>query len=45
MATFLMGDFNSKPHETFMRDFMEIYNSKNSVKLPTCFKNPRILLA
>ena len=33
-------DFNSEPDKTFMSDFMELYNSKDLVKLPTYRKNP-----
>ena len=36
----LLGDFNSEVKETSMSDFCEIYNLKNLVKDPTCFKNP-----
>ena len=35
-----MVDFNSEPDKTFMSDFMELYNSKDLVKLPTYRKNP-----
>ena len=36
----LMGDFNSETCEEDMHDFCEVYNLKNLVKEPTCFKNP-----
>ena len=35
----LLGDFNSEMTENAMIDFCEIYNLKNEVKDPTCFKN------
>ena len=35
-----MGDFNAEPSEKAMSDFLDIYNLKNLVKNPTCFKNP-----
>ena len=37
----LIGDFNSEPKETIMKDFCESYNFKNLVKEPTCYKNPK----
>ena len=33
----LMGDFYLDPYEDFVSDFMELYNFKNLVKLPTGF--------
>ena len=36
----LMGDFNAEPSEYAMEEFMKLYNLKNLVKGPTCFKNP-----
>ena len=36
----IMGDFNAEPSEKAMSDFLDIYNLKNLVKNPTCFKNP-----
>ena len=35
----LIGDFNSEMHEEPMNVFCTIYNLKNLVKEPTCFKN------
>ena len=35
-----MGDFNAETSERAMSNFMDIYNLKNLVKHPTCFKNP-----
>ena len=35
-----MGDFNTEPTESAMREFMNIYNLKNLIKGPTCYKNP-----
>ena len=36
----LLGDFNVEPTEDVMEELMKIYNLKNLVKGPTCFKNP-----
>ena len=36
----LMGDFNAEPSLSSMNNFCELYNLKNLVKEPTCFKNP-----
>ena len=36
----IIGDFNREPSEKAMSDFLDIYNLKNLVKNPTCFKNP-----
>ena len=36
----LLGDLNSGPAESAVRDFWEIYSCKNLVKDDTCFKNP-----
>ena len=36
----LLGDFNSEFSEPCLNDFCDIYNLKNLVKKPTCFKNP-----
>ena len=36
---FLIGDFNSEPSENDLLQFCELYNLKNIVKEPTCFKN------
>ena len=36
----LMGDFNSEVSEEVMSDFCELFNLKNLVKDPTCYKNP-----
>ena len=35
-----MGDFNSEPTETHMKEFINTYGLKNLVKEPTCYKNP-----
>ena len=35
----LLGDFNSEFSEPCLNDFCDIYNLKNLVKEPTCFKN------
>ena len=36
----LIGDFNSEMSEPSMKEFCEIYNLKNLIRQPTCFKNP-----
>ena len=36
----LMGDFNAEPTENAMAEFMKVYNLKNLIKGPTCYKNP-----
>ena len=36
----LLGDFNSEISETIMAEFCDMYNLKNLIKVPTCFKNP-----
>ena len=36
----LLEDFNVEPTEDAMEEFMKVYNLKNLVKQPTCFKNP-----
>ena len=36
----LLGDFNSEFSERCLNDFCDIYNFKNFVKKPTCYKNP-----
>ena len=35
-----MGDFNSEMCEEPMDNFCSLYNLKNLIKSPTCFKNP-----
>ena len=35
----VLGDFNAKPTEIAMTDFMEVFNFKSLTKGPTCFKN------
>ena len=35
----LLGDFNLQPNEIIMADFCKLYNLKNIVKEPTCFKS------
>ena len=35
----LLGDLNSEPTESTVRDFCQIYGSKNLIKDNTCFKN------
>ena len=35
----IMGDFNSEPLDTELKEFCEIYCLKNLVKDPTCYKN------
>ena len=36
----ILGDFNSELLETDMSEFCDIFNLKNLIKSPTCFKNP-----
>ena len=36
----IIGDFNSEISEEAMNDFSQMYNLKNLIKEPTCFKNP-----
>ena len=36
----LLGDFNSEPTEEAMKSFCQIYNLKNLLSKPTCYKNP-----
>ena len=36
----LLDDLNSKPTESAVRDFCEIYGFQNLIKDNTCFKNP-----
>ena len=36
----LLGDFNSEFSEPCLNRFCDIYNLKNLVKEPTCYKNP-----
>ena len=35
----LLGDINSEPTESAVKDFCEIYSCKNLIKDNTCFKN------
>ena len=35
-----LGDLNSEPTESVVKDFCEIYSCKNLIKDNTCFKNP-----
>ena len=35
----LLGDLNSEPAESTVRDFCQIYGCKNLIKDNTCFKN------
>ena len=35
----LLGDLNSDPTESAVKDFCEIYSCKNLIKDNTCFKN------
>ena len=36
----LLGDFNSEINESSMAEFCDVYNVKNLITEPTCFKNP-----
>ena len=35
-----MGDFNSEPTDDELQEFCNLFNLKNLVKEPTCYKNP-----
>ena len=35
----IMGDFNAETSENAMEEFMKVYNLKNLIKGPTCYKN------
>ena len=35
-----LGNFNSETSENYLNDFCNVYNLRNIVKEPTCFKNP-----
>ena len=37
---FIMGDLNSEVKEKYLREFCQLYNLKNLINMPTCFKNP-----
>ena len=37
---FLMGDFNADMENISLKHFCDLYNLKNLIKVPTCFKNP-----
>ena len=37
---FLMGDFNADMENVSLKHFCDLYNLKNLIKVPTCFKNP-----
>ena len=37
---FLMGDLNVESYNGFLKEFCDLYNLKNLIKVPTCFKNP-----
>ena len=39
----MMGDFNAEPHDHFLMDFCDVYNLKNLIKVPACFKKPERL--
>ena len=41
----LLGDLNSEVSEDSMQDFCDVYNLKCIVKVPTCFKIQKILVA
>ena len=36
----LLADFNAKPEEEKISEFLNLYSSKNLVKQNTCFKTP-----
>ena len=35
-----MDDLNIESHNGFLKEFSDIHNLKNLIKVPTCFKNP-----
>ena len=35
-----MEDLNVEGHNGFLKEFCNIHNLKNLIKVPTCFKNP-----
>ena len=35
-----MGDLNIEGHNCFLKEICDLYNLKNLIKVPTCFKNP-----
>ena len=35
-----MGDFNAEPYDHFLMDFCDVYDLKNLIRIPTCFKTP-----
>ena len=37
---FLIGDFNADMENVSLKHFCDLYNLKNLIKVPTCFKNP-----
>ena len=38
--TFLMGNFNAEESNIHVKDLCNLYKVENSIKVPTCFKNP-----
>ena len=36
---FLMGDLNVEGHNSFLKEFCDLYSLKNLIKVSTCFKN------
>ena len=36
----LIGDYNADISNNFLKDFCDLYNLKNLIKVPTCYKNP-----
>ena len=35
-----MGDLNFEVKEKYLTEFCQLYNLKNLINMPTCFKNP-----
>ena len=35
-----MGDFNADMENVSLKHFCDLYQLKNLIKVPTCFKNP-----
>ena len=36
----VLGDFNAEMTNTYVEEFCSVYNVKNLIKDPSCFKNP-----
>ena len=36
----LLGDFNAKVENNFLKEFCDLYGMKSLIRIPTCYKNP-----